>query len=106
MVDPVSTAINVAKLILEKIAPFVKDQIKLLCGLKEELTKLGDLVSHIAAVLLDAEGGQHNKKSENLLDRKCSRTSWTKPITTFLPQSKKALDLELSKSKRVVEEKR
>nr|GMD35542.1 putative disease resistance protein RGA1 [Ipomoea batatas] len=106
MVDPVSTAINVAKLILEKIAPFVKDQIKLLCGLKEELTKLGDLVSHIAAVLLDAEGEKHNKKSENLLEMLKNIMDEANRITTFLPQSKKALDLELSKSERVVEEKR
>nr|GMD33835.1 putative disease resistance protein RGA4 [Ipomoea batatas] len=69
MGEPISTAISVARLILEKIAPFAKDQIKLLWGLNEELIKLGDLVSQIGAVQRDAEQGEHDNQTKNWLEK-------------------------------------
>ena len=54
--------VGVAKGITEKAGNLLAQEIGLLWGVKDEIKKLGDTVSTISAVLLDAEEKQqHNK---------------------------------------------
>ena len=67
---------DVAKGIIGIAGKLAAKEIALISGVKDEITKLGETVSTIKAVLLDAEAKQHNSEAiklwlKSLKDAKC-----------------------------------